>query len=202
MEIRPMNQFLASGITVLVTLTVTFLFNYFVGLPSKIKKEKQAEKAAQDALVKKNEEQDRKIAELKAAIDDLSTSRAQNLQIQAQLQATDKAILDACNEIKASVLDNQKILNNRLDRLEKREKNSLRAKILMEYRLFTDPARNPLGAWSEMEHHAFFELVKDYEELGGNDYVHSEVLPAVNRLRVVLMTDLTALTELMQSRRN
>lgn len=201
-----MNQFLASGITVLVTLTVTFLFNYFVGLPSKIKKEKQAEKAAQDALVKKNEEQDRKIAELKAelkaAIDDLSTYRAQSTQVQAQLQATDKAILDICNEIKASVLDNQNLLNTRLDRLEKREKNSLRAKILMEYRLFTDPARNPLGAWSEMEHHAFFELVKDYEELGGNDYVHSEVLPAVNRLRVVLMTDLTALTELMQSRRN
>ena len=106
-----------------------------------------------------------------------------------------------CSAIQQSVLENQKILNRRLDRLEKREKNALRAKILDEYRLFTDDSKNPLLAWSEMEHHAFFELVRDYEDLGGNDFVHSVVLPAVNELNVVIMSDKVALAELMRSRK-
>ena len=111
--------------------------------------------------------------------------RAQSLQIQQQLQSSDKDILNLCTEIKNGVVDNQKVLNERLDRLEKREKNAIRAKLLDEYRLFTDEAKNPMLAWSEMEHHAFFELVKDYEDLNGNDYVHSTVLPAMNELTVV-----------------
>lgn len=52
-----------------------------------------------------------------------------------------------------------------------------------------------------MEHHSFFELVRDYEELGGNDYVHSVVLPDMNRLNVIAMTDLKGLKELYESRR-
>ena len=105
-----------------------------------------------------------------------------------------------CSAIKDSVKENQDILNYRLDRLEKREKNTYRAKILDEYRLFTDERKNPMRAWSEMEHHAFFELVKDYEDLGGNDYVHSTVLPAMNALEVVLMSNKIRLAELMASR--
>ena len=98
-------------------------------------------------------------------------------------------------------MENQTILNNRLDRLEKREKNALRAKILSEYRLFTDENKNPMLAWSEMEHHAFFELVHDYEELNGNDYVHSTVIPAVNELDVISMDNKEALLKLMNSRK-
>jgi len=72
---------------------------------------------------------------------------------------------------------------------------------LQEYRLFTDDAMNPMKAWTEMEHHSFFELVKDYEDLGGNDFVHSVVLPAVNELNVITMTDKALLAELMRSRK-
>jgi hypothetical protein len=52
-----------------------------------------------------------------------------------------------------------------------------------------------------MEHHAFFKLVEDYEDLGGNDYVHSDVLPAMNALEVIRMHDLQRLADLMASRR-
>ena len=52
-----------------------------------------------------------------------------------------------------------------------------------------------------MEHHAFFELVRDYEELHGNDYVHTTVLPAVNELSVIPMSDKQALAALMHSRK-
>ena len=198
--------------TVLLSLTVTFIFNKVTGLPKEIKKQKAAEaeklkaKEATEKAWKEQHDQDdacrdAKIALIQAAIDALPTYRAQSLQIQSQLTNTDKEILDALTEIKKSMLVNRDILNERLDRLEDREKNAIRAKLIDEYRLFTDAAKNPMLAWSEMEHHAFFALVSDYEDLHGNDYVHNTVLPAMNNLRVISMSDRKALMELMNSRK-
>lgn len=192
---------LATVGTLLLTLSITFIFNKMVGWPKELKKQKEAEKAREEKLEQDNLARDAKIAALEAAVNALPGYRAQSLQIQAQLQNTDKEILAACAEIKQGILDNQHILNERLDRLEDREKNSIRAKLLDEFRLFTDEHKNPMLAWSEMEHHAFFKLVKDYEGLNGNDYVHSDVLPAMNKLAVILMSDQEGLLKLMQSRR-
>lgn len=198
--------------SVLLTLTITLIFNKMVGLPKELKKQREtaaAERAAREAAEKAKEEQqkqenaerDAKIAALQAAIDALPGYRAQSMQIQAQLQNTDREILQACEAIKNSVIENRQALNYRLDRLEKRDKNSIRAKLLDEHRLFTDEVKNPMLAWTEMEHHAFFQLVEDYEDLGGNDYVHSDVLPEMNRLEVIRMDDKSRLLELMNSRR-
>jgi hypothetical protein len=187
--------------TILLTLSVTLIFNKMVGLPKELKKQREAEKAREAQHKQEDCDRDAKIASLETAVNALPGYRAQSLQIQAQLQNTDKELLKVCNEIKAGVLNNQNVLNERLDRLEKREKNSLRQKILQEHRIFTDEHMNPMKAWTEMEHHSFFELVKDYEELGGNDYVHSEVLPAMNKLRVIPMSDRNTLFELMNSRK-
>lgn len=187
--------------TLIVTLTVTLLFNKLVGLPKEIKNQKAAAEAREIQTKQENCARDAKIAALEAAINALPSYRAQSLQIQTQLQNTDQELLKICSEIKNGVLDNQNVLNERLDRLEKREKNAIRAKLLDEYRLFTDETKNPMLAWSEMEHHAFFELVKDYEDLQGNDYVHSTVIPAMNALSVVPMSDKPLLLKLMNSRK-
>ena len=187
--------------TIVLSLTVTLIFNKIVGWPKELKKQKEAEKAKEEQLKKENCERDAKILALEAAVNALPGYRAQSLQIQSQLQATDREILVALTDIKDNMLTNREILNTRLDRLEDREKNAIRAKLLDEYRLFTDEYKNPMLAWSEMEHHAFFKLVADYEDLHGNDYVHSDVLPAMNRLKVIPMSDKEALLKLMQSRR-
>lgn len=198
--------------SVVLTLTVTFLFNKLVALPKAIRDQKAAEAAEQaerdaaerarvEQLTKENRERDNKIAALQAAVDALPGYRAQSLQIQAQLQNTDQELLQVCNAIKEGVLENRQVLDSRLDRLERREKNSLRQKILQEHRIFTDEHMNPMKAWTEMEHHSFFKLVEDYEDLGGNDYVHSEVLPDMNKLRVIPMSDRNTLYELMNSRK-
>lgn len=187
--------------TVTISLSVTFIFNKMIGLPKELKKREAAEKAKEALLEQENDIRDSKIAELELAIKALPEYRAQSLQIQEQLQKADDAILKACADIKNGVLDNQAVLNKRLDRLEKREKNAIRAKLLDEYRLFTDESKNPMLAWSEMEHHAFFELVRDYESLNGNDYVHSTVLPAINELEVIPMHDKHSLLKLMNSRK-
>jgi AAA15 family ATPase/GTPase len=186
--------------SIILSLTVTLLFNKIVGLPKELRKQKEAAALREAQLKQENQARDIKIAALENAVNALPGYRAQSLSIQAQLQNTDKEIISLCSTIKDSVKENQDILNTRLDRLEKREKNALRAKILDEYRLFTDESKNPMKAWSEMEHHAFFELVKDYEDLGGNDFVHSVVLPAMNTLEVVLMSNKIRLAELMSSR--
>lgn len=187
--------------TLLLSLTVTLIFNKVVGLPAEFKKQKELERQKEEKFKEENKARDKKIASLQSAVDALPGYRAQSIQIQNELQNTDRSILDVCNEIRNSVLDNQHILNERLDRLERRERNAIRAKLLDEYRLFTDEYKNPMQAWSEMEHHAFFELVRDYEDLHGNDYVHSTVIPAMNELVVIPMSDKHELLKLMSSRK-
>ena len=67
----------------------------------------------------------------------------------------------------------------------KREVNKLRGKLIQYYRYYTNPERNPLGCWSRMESESFWALYSDYENLGGNDYIHSVVQPAMNELEII-----------------
>lgn len=187
--------------SILLSLTVTFLFNYFVGLPKKWKQEKQTERNAFNELVLRCDKQDREIAEIRGVIDKMPSYRQQSLSIQESLKESDKEIVELCHTIANEVLQNRNEVMDKLVRLENREKNALRAKILEEHRLYTDESRNPMQAWSEMEEHSFRELVKDYEALGGNDYVHHVVLPEINHLDVIPMNDLDRLKELYDSRR-
>ena len=117
-----------------------------------------------------------------------------------ELKSTEDRIIDLCQTIQDGVNENQRILNERLDRLENRERNDLRDKILERHRLFTSKKKNPLQAWSEMERDAFFELIGDYEDLNGNGHVHTVVIPEMNMLRVIRMTNLESLAELFHSR--
>jgi hypothetical protein len=203
---------LATVGTLLLTLTTTLLFNKAVGLPKELKKQREeaeaAARARDDAERVKEEqhrqfdaERDAKIAALEAAVNALPNYRAQSLQVQQQLQNTDNEILLACQAIRDDVIVNRQALYERLDRLEKREKNAIRAKLIDEYRLFTDVTKNPMLAWSEMEQHAFFALVEDYEDLHGNDYIHGTVIPAMNELSVIPMSDKQTLLQLMNSRK-
>lgn len=95
--------------------------------------------------------------------------------------------------------------NRRLEKMEeenrRRERNKLRDRILQSYRYYTSPEKNPMKAWSEMEADAFWKIFKDYEDLEGDGYVHSEVQPAMNDLEKIQMHETEKITELMKSRR-
>ena len=187
--------------SVLITLTVTFIFNYFVGLPKKIRNDKEQDKKIVNNLILRMDSQEQNIKKLQDAVDKLPQYREQSLKIQAELKETDISITELCETIKNEVVENRKEVMQKLNRLEEREKNALRAKILEEHRFYTDEQRNPLKAWSEMEEHSFRKLVEDYEALGGNDYVHEIVLPDMNRLDVISMQDSIRLKELYDSRK-
>lgn len=199
-----MNQIWISVLTtictVIISLVTTLIFNKVIGLPKTIKDQKLKEKQEKDQLNERLDNIEARLLTTEEAISHYPEYRNQSIQMQQQLQNSDAAIADLCRQIKDEVTTTREILNNRLSSLEGREKNSLRAKILNEYRLYTDEVKNPMQAWSEMEHHSFFKLVEDYESLGGNDYVHGTILPAMNELDVILMTDQKALKELYSSR--
>ena len=187
--------------SVLITLTVTFIFNYFVGLPKKIRNDKEQDKKIVNNLILRMDSQEQNIKKLQDVVDKLPQYREQSLQIQAELKEADVSVKELCETIKNEVVENRKEVMQKLNRLEEREKNALRAKILEEHRFYTDEQRNPLKAWSEMEEHSFRKLVEDYEALGGNDYVHEIVLPDMNRLDVISMQDVIRLKELYDSRK-
>ena len=120
--------------------------------------------------------------------------RKQSLAIQKQLT-------DQINAIRKAQETEEKRLRRLEESTEKRERNKLRDRLLQSYRYFTSAEKNPRQAWSRMESEAFWEMFKDYEDMNGDGYVHTDVQPAMNRLSIVEMTDPEKLTELMNSRR-
>lgn len=173
-----------------------------------------AYKKLQDKIIgsyKDRKKQEDNIKEALEGVRSLPDYKKENKKIHDDLEASDKKILETCEKIQAGVIEtvsnllsclkeNQRILNLRLDKLEERERNALRSKILDQHRLFTNKKKNPMLAWSEMERDSFFHLVKDYESLQGNDYVHSVVIPDMNKLDVIKMSELERLTDMYHSR--
>lgn len=163
------------------TLTVAFVVEIIVAIVGII----IAYNKLKDKIIGSHEERKKQKEDIKEALDGV--------------KAVD-TLIDTCNKIQAGVNENQRILNERLDKLEDRERNSLRAKILDMHRLFTSTKKNPLLAWTEMERDAFNDLIADYESLNGNGHVHTVVIPEMHKLRVIPMSDIKAVAELFHSR--
>lgn len=85
--------------------------------------------------------------------------------------------------------DDFKTIMNRLNEIEeqnkKRECSKLRDMLLQNYRYYTNECQNPSKSWTRMESEAFWELFEEYEEAGGNGYMHTVVQPEMERLNVV-----------------
>ena len=132
--------------SILLSLVVTFLFNYFIGLPKKFKDARKAEQAEKDELAEANKKRDKRLDKLEEAVDNLPTYRAQSKKIQEELRNADVDIKGLCNTIRDEVNANRQMLNTRLKSLENREKNTLREKIYQLWRTFTDERLNPMQA--------------------------------------------------------
>lgn len=138
-------------------------------------------KKASNFLIQQHEAQKLKDAQLKEALDGVHKYpeyRQRSLEIQKEI-----------NDEISILRNNQEEIMQRLIAMEeqnkKRERNKLRDRLLQNYRYYTNIEKNPSQTWTKMESEAFWEMFKDYEEAGGNGYIHSEVLPAMERLIVV-----------------
>lgn len=174
------------------TLTVAFVIEIVVAIVGII----IAYNKLKDKIIGSYKEREQQKSDIKKALDGAEAVPT----LKDELKSSEDRIVDLCQTIQDGVNENQRILNERLDKLEDRERNALRAKILDMHRTFTSTRMNPMQAWSEMERDAFNDLIIDYESLNGNGHVHTVVIPEMNRLRVILMTDVQALAELFHSR--
>lgn len=151
----------------------------------------------------KDKKRDEEIGNLKADVSKLQEDvkqfnenrthdREQSLKIQGQL-----------TDLIKEVSEKQDCLIERVDALaeqnRKYELDDIRETLLQAYRYYTGSS-NPMKAWTEMESHAFWEQYQNYEQRGGNDYMHSTVAPAMHKLNKIPLDDFDRVSELMESR--
>ena len=112
---------------------------------------------------------------------------------------------DNLEKVLNEILEAQKVIVAKQDAFEVENRlhnlNKLRDSLLQNYRYYSSIEKNPLGAWSEMEQDAFDNLLKDYETLGGNGFIHTTVAPAMATLEIIPMDNQDRITELMKSRK-
>ena len=137
---------------------------------------------------------DKQIKEALEAVGKYPEYRKQSVEIQKQLT---KEI----QEIKATLGDHTNRLAKMEDDNKKREVNKLRDTLVRNYTYYTHKEKNPLSAWTKMESEAFWDLFRDYEDMGGNGYMHTVVQPAMLQLNVIDINDVEGISELMRNRK-
>lgn len=168
---------------VIFVLAGMFLFSVY----KEIKKYVNAKIKEQQDKTKKEDDYVKKINDAWEATQKYPEYRKQSLGIQ-------KDLTDKINEIKddeSNIMLELKKISNRIEKMEdnmrERDKNKLRDLLIKYYNHYANKNLNPSQTWTEMEEHSFKALLKDYEEMGGNDYIHSTVKPAMDALIVVDM---------------
>ena len=156
---------------------------------------------------KKHDEEQQKSADLAEALAGtraMPAYRQQSIQIQGQLN---QKITDVQTEMNNKFDDVTKKFDAVMDRLDvmdadskKRARNRIREELMQGHRMFTDPIKNPMKAWSSLEHDSWFARYDDYLDCGGNGDMQYRICPEMNNLDIIHMDDAEKLYELMHSR--
>lgn len=141
-------------------------------------------KAISNYIIKRHDAEQEKDAQLKEALTETRKYpeyRQQSVKVQEKLESE---IQEIRNDVQA--------LMNRFEEIEeqnrKRERSKLRDMLLQNYRHYTNIVQNPSQSWTRMESDAFWELFREYEEAGGDGYMHTVVQPEMDRLTIVDVT--------------
>ena len=187
MEMTGYEQFLeffgniTLGKVIGFVLAILFLF----GIYKQIKKFLDNKK---NMLIEKHEAEKLKDEQLQKVLEEVNKYpiyREQSRKIQQQFREEIdgvKSSQEGLAETQKEIIDSIKDMR---EKQEKRERNKLRDKLLQSYRYYTDIKRNPDQSWTRMESEAFWELFRDYEDMGGDGYMHTVVQPAMNLLKVI-----------------
>ena len=166
---------------VIFILSIIFCF----GIYKQIKKFFDNKK---DLLIQKHELDKKKDEDLSFVLSEVKKYpeyREQSRKIQQSFRKE----IDGLKESQIALVETQQniceTLKNMQEKQERRDRNKLRDRLLQSYRYYTDKDRNPSQSWSKMESEAFWELFHDYEEAGGDGYMHTVIQPAMNLLKIV-----------------
>lgn len=117
--------------------------------------------------------------------EDIKSFYDRQLQYRQQSLTKQEEITTQFKEIDKKIDALTELINLHYEETTRLKRNELREKLLNSYRHFTSFETNPKQEWNEMEAEAFWHIYKDYEELGGNGFMHSTVKPAMEHLNVV-----------------
>lgn len=117
--------------------------------------------------------------------EDIKSFYDRQLQYRQQSLTKQEEITTQFKEIDKKIDALTELISLHYEETTRLKRNELREKLLNSYRHFTSFETNPKQEWNEMEAEAFWHIYKDYEELGGNGFMHSTVKPAMERLNVV-----------------
>ena len=177
--LKPIDAFIAmfGDITVLhvVEFVLAVVFIYIIY------------KKASDFIIQQHEMHKLKDAQLQEALDGVHKYpeyRKQSLEIQQELQG------DICElrEDQQAIRQTQQEIIKHLTEIEEQNKrkecNKLRDLLLQYYRRYGNKESNPSQTWPKIEAESFWALFADYEEAGGNGYMRTIVMPAMQCLSI------------------
>lgn len=150
---------------------------------------------------KKHDEEQQKSAELAealAGVRAMPAYRDDSVKVKNQLEQKITDVHDEMNNKFDAVM-------NRLNAIDadnkKRARNRIREELMRGYRMFTDPIKNPMKAWTSLERDSWFAQYDDYLECNGNGDMQYRIRPEMDNLDVIHMDDTEKLYELMHSRK-
>ncbi len=147
----------------------------------RIEIEKKRDADIQEALaaVRKYPEYRQKSIKIQDLLEvEIQETRSQSVKMQELLE-------EEIQELREMIKEDKKRIVHVEEQEKRRECNRLRDTLLQNYRHYTNKERNPHQSWTQMESEAFWELFRDYEDLGGNGYMHTVVQPEMERLIIV-----------------
>lgn len=145
-------------------------------------------KKVKDHLIKVHESEKKRDEQLKEALDAVRKYpeyRQQSIEIQKKLESDIKGLRESQEGLRETQKQTAERLADMEEITQRREKNKLRDCLLQNYRYYTNPNTNPSGTWTRVESETFWALFQDYEDAGGNGYMHEEVAPAMKMLVIV-----------------
>ena len=143
-----------------------------------------------DYLIKKHDaekKRDEEIAEALSAVRKYPEYRQQSVKIQELLEGEIQELREMQKENAAHLRENTEHLMLIEEQNKRRERNKLRDRLLQSYRYYINKDLNPSQSWTKMEAEAFWELFRDYEDAGGDGYMHTVVQPAMECLVIIEM---------------
>lgn len=171
---------------VVFVAAIIFLFSIY----KEVKKYIETKIKEQEQKTKQEEEYKKKINDAWNETQKYPMYRAQSIQIQSDLETKISGVRDE----ESNIMKEIKKISDRIAKIEEgareREKNRLRDLLIKYYKHYTSLEANPSQSWTDMEKMSYDALLKDYEELGGNDYIHLTVDPAMKELNVIYTTTL------------
>jgi hypothetical protein len=186
-----LNEFLAvcGDITVGKLVVYLLAFYFLYSIYKELKKLNDAKLKERQEKLAAEQAKNKKIDEAWEITQKYPEYRQESISIRDGIERKIQELRNGVNTEIQELRSDFAIILKRLDDMEaknkKRECSKLRDMLLQNYRYYTSTIQNPSQSWTRMESEAFWELFREYEEAGGDGYMHSEVQPAMERLLIV-----------------